>query len=64
MNYALMISTKVEEKLADVFRSEDWSQEDEAVEYERCLEEVLTELHSKPLVSGEIRIGDYILLGL
>jgi len=64
MNYALMISTKVEEKLAEVYRNEDWSQEDETVEYERCLAMVLAELNSKPLVSGEIRIGDYILLGL
>jgi len=64
MNYALMISTKIEEKLTEVFRNEDWSQEDETVEYERCLHTVLAELSSKPLVSGEIRIGDYILLGM
>jgi len=64
MNYALMISTKVEEKLAEVFRNEDWSQEDETVEYNRCLNNVLAKLNPKPLVSGEIRIGDYILLGL
>ena len=64
MNYALMLSTKVEEKLAEVYRNEEWSQEDETVEYERCLAMVLAELKSKPLVSGEIRIGDYILLGL
>jgi hypothetical protein len=62
MNYALMLSVKVEEKLAQVFRNEEWSQEDEAVEYERCLREVLNEVESSPLVSGDIRIGDYILI--
>ena len=63
MNYALMISSKVEERLAMVLRTDDWSQQDEDIEYRRCLGEVLTELDSKPLVSGDIRIGDYILLG-
>lgn len=57
-----MLSVKVEEKLAQVFRNEEWSQEDEAVEYERCLREVLNEVESSPLVSGDIRIGDYILI--
>lgn len=63
MNYALMISTKVEEKLAWVYRGEDWSQEDETVKYERCLAEVMSQLNTNPLVSGDIRIGDYILIG-
>lgn len=63
MNYALMISTRIEEKLAEVTRGEDWAQEDESIEYERCLYEVVDEIDPKPLVAGDIRIGDYILLG-
>jgi hypothetical protein len=63
MNYALMISTKVEEKLAEVIRDEYWSQEDEIHEYQNCLQTVLSELSPKPWASGDIRIGDYILIG-
>ncbi|KAL2072785.1 hypothetical protein VTL71DRAFT_12128 [Oculimacula yallundae] len=62
MNFALMLSIRLEEKLADVVRDENWSQQDEDREYERCLRQVITEIGSKPKASGNIRVGDYILL--
>lgn len=43
MNYALMISNKVEDKLLFVERMENWTQEDEHAAYDQCLAEVLTE---------------------
>jgi hypothetical protein len=61
MNYGLMLSNKIEEKLADVDRLHGWSQADEAKEYERCLNEVLKD-NGRAWVDGNIRIGDYILL--
>lgn len=62
MNFALMISTKVEEQLDLVERGDEWSQVDEGREYERCLKEVLEE-NSRAWADGNIRVGDYILLG-
>lgn len=56
-----MISCKVEEKLLSTERSADWTQSDEALAYERCLNEVLQELEVA-WADGNIRIGDYILL--
>lgn len=61
MNYGLMISCKVEEKLLSTQRSADWTQSQEALAYERCLNEVLQELEVA-WADGNIRIGDYILL--
>ncbi|KAL2192596.1 glycosyl transferase family group 2-domain-containing protein [Corynascus similis CBS 632.67] len=61
MNFALMISCKVEDKLAAIQRTPDWSQHDEALAYERALKEVLEE-DGRAWADGNIRIGDYILL--
>jgi hypothetical protein len=61
MNYGLMLSNNVEEKLAQVTRGENWSQADEAAEYDRCLKEVLQE-NGRAWADGNIRIGDYIVL--
>jgi hypothetical protein len=63
MNFALMVSTKVEEKLALVERDDDWSQQDEDKQYKKALAEVLDEMDTNPQAGGNIRIGDYILLG-
>jgi hypothetical protein len=63
MNYALMVTTKVEDKLLLVERGEAWGHQDENVQYERCLAEVLQELDNGTLAGGNIRMGDYILLG-
>ena len=61
MNFGLMISCRVEEKLQLYDRPADWSQADEAVAYEKCLKEVLEETKIA-WADGNIRIGDYILL--
>lgn len=61
MNFALMISCKVEEKLEAIQRTPDWSQHDEAQAYERSLKEVLEE-DGRAWADGNIRVGDYILL--
>lgn len=61
MNFGLMVSCKVEEKLAFIERPEDWTQADEAQAYERCLGEVLVE-HGRAWADGNIRVGDYIIL--
>jgi len=61
MNFGLMVSCNVETKLAQVQRHELWNQNDEALEYERCLREVLEE-HGRAWADGNVRIGDYILI--
>ena len=63
MNFALMVSNKVEEKLALVERSEDWTISLEAQEYQRCFAEALHDLEGRAWAGGDIRVGDYILLG-
>ena len=62
MNYGLMLSNRVEEKLALVERSEMWQQTEEAIEYARCLGEVLDEEEGRAWADGNIRVGDYIIL--
>lgn len=61
MNFGLMISCKVEDKLAMINRGPEWSQNDEAQAYERALKEVLEE-DGRAWADGNIRIGDYILI--
>lgn len=61
MNFGLMISCKVEDKLALINRGPEWSQSDEALAYERALKEVLEE-DGRAWADGNIRIGDYILI--
>jgi len=61
MNFGLMLSCKVEDKLLQHSRTESWTQADEAKAYETCLKEVLEENH-RAWADGNIRIGDYIVL--
>ena len=61
MNYGLMLSCKVEDRLARYDRSQGWNQASEAQAYEQCLTEVLAE-NDRAWADGNIRIGDYILL--
>lgn len=61
MNFGLMISCKVEEKLELLHRPDDWTQADEAQAYERCLKEALDE-NGVAWADGNIRVGDYIIL--
>ncbi|TVY34691.1 hypothetical protein LSUB1_G005516 [Lachnellula subtilissima] len=62
MNYALMISNKVEDKLLLFERFQGWTQDHEYAAYERCLAEALHEEDGRAWADGNIRVGDYILL--
>ncbi|ORY65012.1 glycosyl transferase family group 2-domain-containing protein [Pseudomassariella vexata] len=62
MNYAMMVSNRVEDKLVQVPRSSNWTQADEYGAYEQCLAEVLQEDEGRTWAEGNIRIGDYILI--
>lgn len=62
MNYAMAVSSRVEDKLAHFDRGEKWNQEAENEAYQRCLEEVKAEDRGKTWAEGNVRIGDYILL--
>jgi cellulose synthase/poly-beta-1,6-N-acetylglucosamine synthase-like glycosyltransferase len=62
MNFALMVSNKVEDKLAAIQRHPAWSKEDETLAYENCFGEVLRDLNGKAWADGNVRIGDYILI--
>ena len=62
MNYALWVSNRVEEKLDTVYRSEKWTQEDEAAAYKNALTEIVEEDQGRTWADGNIRMGDYILL--
>jgi hypothetical protein len=61
MNFGLMLSCNVEDKLLQHSRTESWTQADEAKAYETCLKEVLEE-NGRAWADGNIRIGDYIVL--
>ena len=63
MNFGMMLSCNVEEKLLQIDRPDDWSQNDEAQAYEQALNEVLEDPSSRGgWADGNIRIGDYILI--
>lgn len=62
MNYAMMVSNCVEDKLAHVQRTENWTQNDERAAYETCLADVLQDHDGRTWADGNIRIGDYILI--
>jgi hypothetical protein len=62
MNFALMVSNKIEDKLALVTRDTDWTKDDEDREYKRCFDEVIEELDGKAWAGGNVRIGDFILI--
>ncbi|KAI0475757.1 glycosyl transferase family group 2-domain-containing protein [Xylariaceae sp. FL0804] len=61
MNFALMISCKVEDKLTQIERGDDWTQNEEAEAYEKALKEVLEE-DGRAWADGNVRVGDYILI--
>ena len=63
MNYGMAVSVRIEDKLAQVQRHAQWTQEDENREYKRCLAEVLSEDRGKTKAEGNVRLGEYILLG-
>lgn len=63
MNFGLMLSCNVEEKLLRYPRMEGWTQADEAQAYESCLMKVLEE-NGRAWADGNIRVGDYIVLSI
>lgn len=62
MNYAMMVSNRVEEKLLQIPRNPTWTPADERAAYEQCLADVLEEDDGRTWAEGNIRIGDYILI--
>ncbi|CAK7234592.1 hypothetical protein SCUCBS95973_008988 [Sporothrix curviconia] len=61
MNYALMVSCRVEAKLRQYHRGPQWTQQHEARAYEHALRAVLAE-DGRAWADGNIRVGDYILI--
>lgn len=61
MNYGLMLSCKIEEKLQSYNREPSWTEIDESQAYDASLKEVLSE-NPRAWADGNIRVGDYILL--
>ncbi|KAI1806796.1 glycosyl transferase family group 2-domain-containing protein [Daldinia bambusicola] len=62
MNFGLMVSNRVEDKLLQVHRPPGWTNIDEKAAYSQCLAEVLEEDGKRTLAEGNVRIGDYILI--
>lgn len=62
MNYALMVSNRVEDRLAAIGRGKRWTQELEDEAYARCLADVMEEDEGRTWAEGNIRVGDYILI--
>ncbi|OZJ01690.1 hypothetical protein BZG36_05526 [Bifiguratus adelaidae] len=60
MNFALNISTKIEEAL-EAIRDPSWTDEDEAIAYEWTLNAVI-EQDGRAWAAGNIRVGELILL--
>lgn len=62
MNYALWVSARVEDRMAETDRSESWTQSDEDEAYHNALTDIVTEDEGRTWAEGNIRVGDYILL--
>ncbi|CAI6342568.1 unnamed protein product [Periconia digitata] len=62
MNYAMAISTQVEELLLKVERDEGWTQRRENDAYNQALNQVIGDLEGEAWADGNIRMGDYILI--
>ena len=62
MNYAFMITNKVEDRLLQVERDCTWNEAKEKAAYQECLAQILAEEEGRAWAEGNIRIGDYILL--
>ncbi|KAH6655564.1 glycosyl transferase family group 2-domain-containing protein [Truncatella angustata] len=62
MNYSLMVSNRVEDKLLQVQRHPNWTQEEENAAYDQCLAQIIEEDQGRTWAEGNIRVGDYILI--
>lgn len=62
MNYALMTSNKLEEKLKQINRGSSWNQDCEDKVYDQALAQVIEESEGRTWAGGNVRVGDYILI--
>lgn len=62
MNYAMAVSSRVEDKLLQYARPSGWTQADEQNLYNECLETIKAEDKGRTWAGGNVRMGDYILL--
>jgi hypothetical protein len=59
-----MISNLVEDRLEKIKRDKNWTQVKESIAYDECLTKVLADENCSAWAEGNIRLGDYILLGI
>ena len=62
MNYALAVSSRLEDKLLQYERTSSWTHADEQRLYHECLDSIKEEDEGRTWAGGNIRMGDYILL--
>ena len=62
MNYALAVSNRIEDIMAETDRSDDWDREKEQYIYWRAQGNILDTDKGLTWAGGNVRIGDYILL--
>jgi hypothetical protein len=62
MNYAMWVSTRIEDKMIAYPKGEGWTPTDEALLYAKCLTEICEEDEGRTWADGNVRIGDYILI--
>ena len=62
MNYAMAVSSRLEDKLLQYERHSGWTQADEQRVYHECMESIKEEDEGRTWADGNIRMGDYILL--
>ncbi|KAJ9639144.1 uncharacterized protein PV06_09197 [Exophiala oligosperma] len=62
MNYCLSVSSRVEDKMAEVERTPNWTQEDEDQLYSSAFEAIIKEDQGRTWGAGNIRMGDFILI--
>jgi len=62
MNYAMWVSTRIEDKMNSYPKGEGWTPADEALLYAKFLTEVCEEDEGRTWADGNVRIGDYILI--
>ncbi|KAK5074616.1 hypothetical protein LTR24_010057 [Lithohypha guttulata] len=62
MNYALNVSTRIEDMMRPINREACWNQDDEDALYQQCLAQILEEDEGRTWADGDLRIGEYILI--
>ncbi|KAK4938003.1 hypothetical protein LTR10_021492 [Elasticomyces elasticus] len=62
MNFCLNVTNRVEDKMSEVQRGPEWTQEDEDRLYQASFDTVINEDAGRTWGGGDIRMGDYILI--